>query len=283
MTCDDKKSLVHALADGELDVIHAREIEAHIATCADCAATYAEVVALKQRLAMPGLRLQAPAHLAQRIALALPAAAPAPVAKLPVAGSVVTALAPLRELRNAWALRLQGALAGAGGALAVAACLAFFVMRVGTSEDIAASLVDGHLRSLQASHLFDVQSTDQHTVKPWFDGKLDFSPPAVDLAPQGFPLVGGRLDYLNNRPVAALVYKYRNHYINLFIWPSMQSSNGNATMVTRQGYHLCFWTKSGMTYWAVSDMEETTLQKFVQLIQTSTPGAAFVASYDMST
>jgi anti-sigma factor RsiW len=268
MTCDDKKPLVHALADGELDVIHAREIEAHIATCADCAATYAEVMALKQRLAMPGLRLQAPAHLAQRIALALPAATPAPVAKLPVAGAALTVLAPLRELRNAWALRLQGALAGAGGALAVAACLAFFVMRVGTSEDIAASLVDGHLRSLQASHLFDVQSTDQHTVKPWFAGKLAVTPPVPDLALKGFTLVGGRIDYVRGRAAAVVVYRRRTHVINLFVWPGTEAA---PEMTELSGYFLRHWTQDGLTFWAVSDIAEPELAEFEAAYQAA-PG-----------
>ena len=133
-------------------------------------------------------------------------------------------------------------------------------------EVLAREVLAGHVRSLMADHLSDVASSDRHTVKPWFNGKLDFSPPVEDLAQQGFPLVGGRLDYLNNRPVAALVYHRQKHFINLFIWPST-SSDSEVKKETRQGYHLFHWTRSGMTYWAVSDVEESQLQEFVGLVQ----------------
>jgi anti-sigma factor RsiW len=129
-------------------------------------------------------------------------------------------------------------------------------------------LVATHVRSqLLPSHRFDVASADPHTVKPWFEGKLDFSPPVNDLAGQGFPLVGGRLDYLHNRPVAALVYRRRRHTINLFIWPSSPGGEAAPRRATRQGFHLFQWTGSGMTFCAVSDLNEGELQEFVRLIQ----------------
>jgi anti-sigma factor RsiW len=139
-------------------------------------------------------------------------------------------------------------------------------------EDILTQeVVSSHIRSLMANHLADVPSSDQHTVKPWFNGKLDFSPPVVDLARQGFPLIGGRLDYLNNRPVAALVYQRAKHLINVFVWPSSESSDAGMKTEMRQGYHVYHWTRSGMTYWVVSDLEENQLQQFVKLLQNPSP------------
>jgi anti-sigma factor RsiW len=131
-------------------------------------------------------------------------------------------------------------------------------------------LVASHVRSqMLPSHRFDVASSDQHTVKPWFEGKLDFSPPARDFAAQGFPLIGGRLDYIHNRPVAALVYQRRKHTINinLFIWPSTTGTERAPTTATRQGYHLLQWTQSGMIFWAVSDLNAPELDEFARLFQ----------------
>jgi anti-sigma factor RsiW len=128
-------------------------------------------------------------------------------------------------------------------------------------------IISGHVRSLMADHLTDVSSSDKHTVKPWFNGKLDFSPPVKDLSDHGFSLVGGRLDYVGNSSVAALVYGHRQHFINLFIWPSARHSDVGKKMVARHGYNVIHWTKSGMTYWAVSDLNSSELQEFVQLIQ----------------
>jgi anti-sigma factor RsiW len=122
-----------------------------------------------------------------------------------------------------------------------------------------------------ANHLADVPSSDQHTVKPWFNGKLDFSPPVKDLANQGFLLVGGRLDYLDNRPVAALVYQRDKHVINVFIWPSDRTAETGAAPVARQGYTLFHWTGSGMTFWVASDLEQSQLEQFVAMLKGQTP------------
>ena len=133
-------------------------------------------------------------------------------------------------------------------------------------------VLGGHLRSLQGSHLADVASTEQHTVKPWFTGKLDYSPPVQDFATEGFPLVGGRLDYLNQRAVAALVYKHQLHTINLFVWPTKPGALQAPQAQARQGFNLVHWSDGSMQYWAVSDLGPTELQKFAQLWQAPRPG-----------
>jgi anti-sigma factor RsiW len=134
--------------------------------------------------------------------------------------------------------------------------------------DIADLVVDGHVRSLMANHLFDVESTDQHTVKPWFLGKLDFSPPVVDLAQRGFPLVGGRLDYLAGEPVAALVYRRQKHTINLFVGPERDSTPSSTPFArTARGFHVRHWSRGGMSFWAVSDLNDIELAQFVDALR----------------
>lgn len=139
--------------------------------------------------------------------------------------------------------------------------IAQFRSRVDPQQVLAANVLSAHVRSLAGTHLLDVPSTDQHTVKPWFNGKVDFAPGVKEVA--GFPLIGGRLEYFDGRPAAALIYGRRKHTINLFTWPSAGSTS--ETSETRNGYHLISWSNSGMTFWAVSDLNETELQQFVAL------------------
>jgi anti-sigma factor RsiW len=135
---------------------------------------------------------------------------------------------------------------------------------------LATQLIASHVRSLMADHLTDVASSDQHTVKPWLDAKLDFAAPVVDLAGEGFPLIGGRLDYLDNHSAAALVYQRRKHFINLFVWPTTPGDGKGQTTVEREGYHLLHWNDGDFTYWAVSDVNVGDLQNFKQLFEQQT-------------
>jgi mycothiol system anti-sigma-R factor len=249
LTCTDIQAALPAYMDGELDPLRNLEIEQHMQHCAVCSQTYKADQALQTAVKTGAQYYSAPADLRKRIQSSIRQVAksepifPAmPWRWLAVAASVAVVVI------LAWALspRLHG---------------------LDTEQLVAQEVVSSHVRSLMVDHVADVMSSDQHTVKPWFTGKLDFSPPVKNLAKEGFPLVGGRLDYLDNRAVAALVYQRQNHFINLFIWPSSRDTQVNTKTLARQGYHLLHWTQSGMTYWAVSDLNTTGLQEFVQLVQ----------------
>jgi anti-sigma factor RsiW len=242
--------------DGELDLVRAVEIEQHMQTCTGCAQAYKGQQSLRAAIRGSALYARAPVALEKRIQASVRQAInPAPAA---------------RVLRWPWL--------GVAAALACMAILAWGLASAwippAAGDQLASEVLTSHVRSLMADHLADVNSSDRHTVKPWFNGKLDFAPTVEDLASQGFPLTGGRLDYLNGRPVAALVYQRQRHIINLFSWPAGQAGDQAAATETRQGYNLIHWTKAGMTYWAVSDLNVDELQQLVQLIQQHTPSAA---------
>jgi anti-sigma factor RsiW len=240
MTCEETRILVHALVDGELDAGHAREVEAHVASCPACAAQLRDYRVMRQALSAPALRHRAPAALRARIEGALPAR---------------RAVAPSRRSL------LQGLAMGSVLSGALAASLVVFVTRQEEDQRILGDVVSAHLRSLQGDHLIDVQSTDQHTVKPWFNGRLDVAPPVIDLTAQGFTLIGGRVDYVDARPVAAIVYKRRAHVINLFV-AQLMGPERRATIEQVQGFNIWRWTRSDLGFWAVSDINAEELQEF---------------------
>jgi len=194
-------------------------------------------------------------------------APPALLDRLVVALNQVDSVSPRRRSNaSSWQQWL-----GMGGAFAfgVVASLTvtLFYAAPGLDDRLAQEVISGHVRSLMVAHLADVTSSDQHTVKPWFSGKLDFSPPVHDLAAEGFPLVGGRLDYIDQRPVAALVYRRQQHTINVFVWPSGAVSTSAAKSLSRQGFNVEEWNDSGMQFWAVSDVGASDLQTFVELLR----------------
>ncbi|MDH2346730.1 anti-sigma factor [Bradyrhizobium sp. SSUT77] len=241
MNCDEANMLLHALLDNELDASHAREVEAHIASCPACAAEHASQQEMKRVLADANLRYTAPASLRARIEASLPG--------------------PQRQPSRRSVLR-GFAMGSAVSALAASGVVAV-VLRQDDQQRILSEVVSAHLRSLQAGHLTDVISTDQHTVKPWFNGKLDVAPPVIDLTAQGFTLVGGRLDYIDARAIGAVVYRRRQHVINLFVAQTASIEHRPPKTQTMQGFNCRRWGERGLNFWAVSDLGADELAEFV--------------------
>jgi anti-sigma factor RsiW len=243
MNCQQAKPLINPYADGELEAAAILELEQHIKSCSSCALAWRNVQGLKKALKQDALYFTAPAELRRRIKAELPSPAKE---------------APARQTWN-WNW-LTTAMSGA-----FAICLALLLMERSSSRPpLAQEIVSSHIRSLMAGHLMDVVSTDQHTVKPWFNGKVDFSPPVKDLAAKEFPLIGGRLDYVDGRSVSALVFQRHKHIINLFIWPAKEEDSKPTALTPIQGYNQIHWSDAGMTFWAVSDLNGKELMEFVQ-------------------
>jgi anti-sigma factor RsiW len=249
VSCTEPRDLVQAYLDRELDLAKSLEMEQHFRDCVTCSEAYQEGRRLRTALNEGELYFSAPPDLHQRIRA--------------VVGDKVRGSARPRLFGwRAMALGLPAALAAV-----IALSIVPLLRRPMTTDLLVDEIVSGHVRSLMADHLTDVASSDKHTVKPWFDGKLDFSPAVVDLADHGFPLVGGRLDYLEGRAVAALVYGRHNHFINLFVWPTAAISAAPERTVSRRGFTLIHWSVGGMTYWAVSDLNPAELGEFAGLVR----------------
>jgi mycothiol system anti-sigma-R factor len=248
MSCDFSGTLLHAYLDGELDPMRAAEFERHLETCRECTATLGAAESLRSSLQRAQLYETAPTGLRKKIRSEL---------KVPVNKASGSSVAAWRWLAAAAAILLVTGVAW----FAVPHFMGTNMQSAVTSAEI----IDAHIRSLQAGHLTDVASTDQHTVKPWFDGRLDFIPPVHDFMDEGFPLLGGRLDVLGERNVAALVYGRRKHFINVFVWPTKEPDTPIHPPGSRQGYQWVHWRHQGMEFCAISDVSAQDLHELAQL------------------
>jgi anti-sigma factor RsiW len=253
MTCSESEILVHGLLDDELDAGHARTLEAHLRHCSRCASQLQRYKQLQQALSSVPLHLTAPVSLRQRIEAALPS----PPKRSP------------SRLRST----IRGFVMGSAMSAAIAATLVVAVLRPDPDQHLFGDLVTAHVRSLQGEHLTDVRASDQHAVKPWFNGKVAVAPPVVDLALEGFPLVGGRLDYVDGKAVASIVYQRRAHVINVFVTQAPAAGSRDAELMTMQGFNIRCWTSLGLEFFAVSDVAADELHEFAGKFQAALGGA----------
>jgi len=243
VTCEDVGRALDAYVDEACDRDTAIAIQEHLARCAACLERFADY---------------------ERLGRLVRSAAPYYPASERIRSRVSLAIGESRAKRRilTWAAAAALAIGVGGGLIGVRS-----MQRAGPNADmIAEEVVTDHVRSLMADHLFDVRSTDQHTVKPWFLGKLDFSPPVSDLAAIGFPLAGGRLEYVAGHPAAALVYQRQKHTINVLVWPSADNRSSTSVRSLR-GFHVEHWVRDGMAFWAVSDVNVAELTAFADALQ----------------
>jgi len=247
VSCDSTRTVLHGYLDGELDASRAAEFERHLEICRECAVTLGTIESLRSSLQRSGLYETAPLSLRKKVQEDLGAATASPRI-------------------SAWRWLAVAA------AFLVVASVSWYAWRSRPAGDSASSapftaaeIIDAHVRSLQPGHLTDVASTDQHTVKPWFNGKLAFVPPVKDFTDEGFALIGGRLDVLGGQNVAALVYARRKHIINVFVLPTKEPDTPIHRPGLRQGYQWRHWRRQGMEYCAISDVADSDLYELAQL------------------
>ena len=253
--CEDKIGLLNALVDNELDAANTVALEQHLKTCPACVAALASLRAVQATLRSPGVAYDAPEAFRRRLNIALAAEAAPPRRR------TKHALQPGHRPGGFWA---WGALGGGGALAAAGLALALFVGVQAPATAFQDELVADHVRSLLADHLMDVPTSDRHTVKPWFDGKVSFAPTVVDFSAQGFPLAGGRLDWARGQRTAAIVYRRRLHVINVFVLPASATPVA-ARDGAKNGYNLVHWSHGGLTCWAVSDLDRKELEQFRDL------------------
>jgi anti-sigma factor (TIGR02949 family) len=254
-------SLTSAYIDGELAADGRAALEAHLAGCADCRAALGAERAFVARIRSTASYHEAPPDLAARLTERLRAQAP-DGAQTP---DNIVPLKPAPRRDTPW--RPLALAASFVLAVLLSGGVGYMSSLPAQGDLIVQEVVDSHVRSLLANHLTDVTSTDQHTVKPWFNGHLDTAPPVKDFAAQGFPLIGGRLDYIDHRPVAAMVYRHGLHPINLFVWADPSSTQGQPSVTSRQGYNIRHWVQGDLTYWLVSDVEADQLAALEALLR----------------
>lgn len=249
MDCKEVRELLSAQVDAELGVSESMALEGHLQSCSGCQTELAELAGVRQRVKGEADYFIAPAYLESRINAALP---------LPGA----TYRARVRWTWN-W-LQLAPSLAGA---LALAWGLNLTINQPSADDLVAGEVIASHVRSLMSNRVTDVASSDQHTLKPWFSGKLDYAPAVRDLTGQGYPLVGGRLDYVSGRPVATLIYRHRRHLIAVYQWPGPEGRPVPPIALSRQGYHIVRWSEAVMARWAISDLDPKELMMLVEMLR----------------
>jgi anti-sigma factor RsiW len=264
MNCEQMTQLLDAYCDDELDIATVALVNTHLSSCAQCEAEYGRIQSVRS-LDFRGLAASCPPQLAAQVRSSVAPAMFAPAVATPAVFTPAVFTSAVHRPRRNW-------LPLAVAAMILIACALVVPILLSHRQSaplLAMDIVSAHLRSLQADHLMDVVSTDQHTVKPWFDGKLDFAPPVKDLAGQGFPLAGGRLDYLEGHPAAALIYHRNKHVINVFVWPAQGTTAQTTALI--QGYNVISWSAQGMQCIAVSDLNPQEMAQFADLMQAKSP------------